>query len=142
MLRARRFAAVGAAVLALVLVTCTSASLAARTTTATTQPGKRVLVYFIINDKKIVYSIYRTAQGGGTSDLFLEKYVVRGDVATFFVVNRGKKPHGFTFLGKKFKDLKPGHRAHFSTALVKRGAFPYRSLTDRGKAFKGVFAVY
>jgi len=136
--RARRFAAVGGATLALALL-CSSASIAG---TSTTQPGKHVLVYFIINDQKISYTIYRTAQGGGTSDLFLEKWVVRGDYATFFVVNRGKKPHGFAFLGKKFAPVRPGHRARFSQALLMRGAFPYRSTTDRGKAYKGVFPVY
>jgi hypothetical protein len=115
------------------------ASLAA---TTTTQPGKTVLVYFILYDNKISYTIYRTAQGGGTGDLFLEKWVVRGDFATFFVVNRGKKPHGFAFLGRKFGVLKPGHRVRFARDLVRRGAYPYRSTTDRGKAFKGVFPVY
>ena len=138
MFRARRFLGVCGAVLALAILS-TSASLAG---TRTTQPGKNVLVYFIINDQKISYTIYRTAQGGGTGDLFLEKWVVRGDFATFFVVNRGKKPHGFAFLGKKFAPVRPGHRTHFSRALIMRGAFPYRSTTDQGKAFKGVFPVY
>ena len=62
--------------------------------------------------------------------------------ARFFVINRGKTRHGFAFLGKKFAPLRPGHRARFSRALLVRGAFPYRSTTDRGKAFKGVFRVY
>jgi hypothetical protein len=111
--------------------------------TTTTEPGKHVLVYFIIDDKKISYAIYRKTLGSEFNDLlFLEKWVVRGDFATFFVINRGKKPHGFAFLGKKWKALKPGHKEHFSRALIVRGKFPYRSTTDPGKRFKGVFPVY
>jgi hypothetical protein len=136
--RARRSTAVVGAALALALL-CSSASLAA---SKTTQPGKTVLVYFILNDQKTAYTIYRTAQGGGTNDLFLEKWIVRGDFATFIVVNRGTKPHGFAFLGKKFPALSPGHKARFSRSMITRGAFPYRSTTDKGKAFQGVFPVY
>ena len=139
MSRARRFAAVAGAALGLALL-CSSASVAE---TRTTEPGKHVLVYFIINDQKVSYAIYRKTLGSDAGDLvFLEKWVVRGDFATFFVINRGKKPHGFTFLGKKWAALKPGQKAHFYRALLIRGAFPYRSTTDRGRAFKGVFPVY
>jgi len=138
MVRARRLATLAGAVLALALL-CSSASLAGSRTTA---PGKNVLVYFVINDKEIRYQIYRETAGGGASDLTLEKYVLRGDFARFFVINRGKARHGFAFLGKKFAPLRPGHRARFSRALLARGAFPYRSTTDPGKAFKGVFRVY
>jgi hypothetical protein len=135
--RARRYAALAGTLLALALL-CASASLAGR---STTQPSKNVLVYFVITDQKIAYEILRPTVGGG-SDLTLEKYVLRGDFATFFVINRGKKPHGFAFLGKKFAPLKPGRKARFHRALLVRGVFPYRSTTDRGKAFKGVFRVY
>ena len=138
MFRARRFVTLAGAVLALALL-CSSASLAG---SRTTQPGKNVLVYFIINDEKVFYTIYRESQGGGTDYLTLERYVVRGDFATFFVINRGKKSHGFAFFGKKFATVSPGHKAHFSRALIRRGAFPYGSTTDPGKAFKGVFRVY
>jgi hypothetical protein len=136
--RARRFATLVAAVLALAFLS-TSTSVAASRTTA---PGKRVLVYFVINDQKIAYAIYRETAGGGTSELFLERYVLRGDVATFIVINRGKKPHGFDFFGHKIPPIKPGKRAHFSAPLLRRGSFPYASPSDRGKAFKGVFPVY
>jgi hypothetical protein len=117
---------------------CSSVSLAGSETTA---PGKTVLVYFVIDDQKILYQVYREMQGGGSGELTLEKFVLRGDFAKVTVINRGKKRHGFAFLGKKFT-VTPGHRAHFSRALLVRGAFPYRSTTDRGKAFKGVFRVY
>jgi hypothetical protein len=135
MVRARRLAAIGGAVLALAVWVPTSVA-----GTSTTAPGKNVLVYFVINDQQIRYQIYRETQGGGTSDLFLEKYVLRGDFASFFVINRGKKQHGFAFLGKKFT-VRPGRRAHFSKALLVRGAYRYRSTTDPGKAFRGVFRV-
>jgi hypothetical protein len=135
MVRARRLAAISGAVLALAVWVPTSVA-----GTKTTAPGKNVLVYFVINDQQIRYQIYRETQGGGTSDLFLEKYVLRGDFASFFVINRGKKQHGFAFLGKKFT-VRPGRRAHFSKALLVRGAFPYRSTTDPGKLFRGLFRV-
>jgi hypothetical protein len=135
-LRARRVAAVAGAALALALL-CSSASLAARRTTA---PSQNVTVYFVITDKKIAYEILR-ATTGGSGDLTLEKYVLRGDFANFIVINRGKKPHSFDFLGKKLS-LSPGRRAHFFRSLVVRGKFPYRSTTDPGKAFRGVFPVY
>ena len=138
MLRVRRLAAVAGAALALALL-CSSASLAG---SRTTQPGKNVLVYFVINDQNIAYAIYREVQGGGVNELTLQRYVVRGDFAKFFVINRGKKPHGFAFLGKKFAPLGPGRRTHFSRALLVRGKFAYRSTTDSGKAFRGVFPVY
>jgi hypothetical protein len=137
-LRARRLSAVLVAAFALVLL-ISSASFAGSTTT---QPGKTVLVYFVINDKNIAYAIYREQLGGGTNELTLQRYVLRGDFAKFFVINRGKKPHGFAFLGKKFAPLGPGHKTQFSRALLTRGKFPYRSTTDSGKAFRGVFPVY
>ena len=137
-LRARRLTAILGAGVALALL-CSSVSLAG---SRTTQPGKTVLVYFVINDQKIAYAIYRTMQGGNTNELTLQRYVVRGDFAKFFVINRGKKPHGFVFFGHKIPTLKPGGKVHFSAALLRRGAFPYASTTDPGKAFRGVFPVY
>ena len=137
-LRARRFAAIAGGALALALLG-SSASLAG---SRTTQPGKTVLVYFVINDQKIVYGIYREQQGGGTDFLTLEKYVVRGDFAKFFVINRGKKAHGFVFFGHKIPTLKPGGKVHFSAALLRRGSYPYSSPTDPGKAFRGKFPIY
>ena len=134
MVRARRLSIVVLAALALL----STSALAARTTT---QPGKTVLVYFVISDKNIAYEILRPTVGGNT-DMYLEKYAFRGDFAKFTVINRGKKAHGFAFLGKKFTLIKPGHRERFNRALLVRGAFPFRSTTDRGKAFKGVFRVF
>jgi hypothetical protein len=136
--RARRLAAAAGAVLALALL-CSAASLAG---SRTTQPGKNVLVYFVFTDQKLAYAIYREQLGGGASELTLQRYVVRGDFAKFFVINRGKKPHGFVFFGHKIPILKPGGKVHFSAALVRRGSFPYASTTDPGKAFSGVFPVY
>ena len=138
MLRARRLAAVAGAAFALTLL-CSSASLAG---SRTTQPGKTVLVYFVFTDKNIAYAIYREVQGGGTNELTLQRYVLRGDFAKFFVINRGKKPHGFVFFGHKIPNLKPGGKVHFSATLLRRGSFPYRSPTDPGKAFRGAFPVY
>ncbi len=135
-LRARRLATLGAATLGLALL-CSSASLAGNRTTA---PSQNVTVYFVITDKNIAYEILR-ATTGGSGDLTLEKYVLRGDFANFIVINRGKKPHSFDFLGKKFA-LSPGRRAHFFRSLLVRGKFPYHSTTDPGKAFRGVFPVY
>lgn len=138
MLRASRLSALVGVLLALVLLG-SSAAAGARETTA---PGNHVLVYFVINDKKVAYEIFRTAAGGGTDQLFLEKYVVRGDFATFYVINRAKKPYGFDFYGHKIAPLKPGHRTHFNATLLKRGTFPFASTPAAGKAFRGSFPVY
>jgi hypothetical protein len=108
----------------------------------TTAPGKHVLVYFVIDDKRVGHEILRTTAGGGTDQLILEKYVVRGDLATFIVINRGKKPHGFTFYGHKIRSLGPGKRTRFTVTLLRRGSFPYAATPGRGKAFRGVFPVY
>jgi hypothetical protein len=117
----------------------TSVSTGARATTA---PGKHVYVYFVIGKKNVAYEILRTTAGGGTDQLTLEKYVVRGDVATFVVINRSSKPHGFVFYGHTIRLLKPGARTHFSASLLRRGSFRYASTPPGGKAFKGVFPVY
>jgi hypothetical protein len=136
--RARRLTAAAGAVLALALVGSSFALAGNRTT----QPGKTVLVYFVINDQKTAYAIYREQLGGGTTELTLQRYVLRGDFAKFTVINRGKKPHGFDFYGHKIPTLKPGGRVHFSAALLRRGSYPYSSPTDPGKAFSGKFPVY
>jgi hypothetical protein len=137
--RARRVAAVAGAVFALMLL-CSSASLAG---SRTTEPGKTLVVYFIIDDQKIMHLIFREkVNDSGGIDQTAELYYVRGNVATFIVVNRGKKRHGFAFLGKKIAPVKPGGRVRFARrALLTRGSFPYSSTTDRGKAFKGVLNV-
>jgi hypothetical protein len=136
--RARRLTAAAGAVLALALLG-SSVSLAG---SRTTQPGKTVLVYFVINDQKTAYAIYREQLGGGTTELTLQRYVLRGDFAKFTVINRGKKAHGFDFYGHKIPTLKPGGKVHFSAALLRRGSYPYSSPTDPGKAFSGRFPVY
>jgi hypothetical protein len=107
----------------------------------TTAPGKFVQVYFIITDEKIVYAIYRQT-ANGANDLFLEQYVVRGDYATFIVVNRGKKRHNLVFFGKRTPILKPGAKVRFREPLLVRGSFPYASTLDKGKAFRGTFTIY
>jgi hypothetical protein len=100
-----------------------------------------VYVYFVIGNDKIAYEILRTTAGGGTDNLIGEKYVVRGDLATFVIINRSKKPHGFVFYGHTIHPLKPGARAHFSTTLLRRGSYPYASTPAAGRAFKGIFPV-
>ena len=81
------------------MLLCSSASLAG---SRTTEPGKTLVVYFIIDGQKITQLIFRekTNESGGI-DQTAELYFVRGNVANFIVVNRGKKPHGFAFLGRR-----------------------------------------
>jgi hypothetical protein len=126
-------------VAAALTIWCCSAALAA---TRTTAPGKHVLVYFVINDKRVAYEILRTTAGGGTDQLTLTQYVVRGDLATFYIINRAHKRHGFTFFGRKIPPLKPGARVHFTASLIRRGRYPYASTPNQGKAFRGVFPVF
>lgn len=139
MFRARR-----SAVLAGALTLAFLGSSASHAATRTTAPGKTAVVYFVLQDQKIVVQIFRkTPNDSGYFDLYPERYLVRGDFATFFAVNRGKKRHGVVFLGKKVVSLKPGHKVRLlQKPLLVRGAFPYRSTTDRGKAFKGLFRVF
>jgi hypothetical protein len=138
MARARKFAAVAGTVCVLALLV-SSASLGAPATTA---PGRHVFVYFVIGNKNVAYEILRTTAGGGSDQLTLEKYVLRGDVATFVVINRSSKPRGFVFYGHTIRPLKPGARTRFSASLIRRGSFPYASTPAGGKKFKGVFPVY
>jgi len=130
-------AGVAAVVVALALVS-SSALVAA---TKTTAPGNHVLVYFVINNKKVAYEILRTSAGGGTDQLFLERNALRGDVATFYIINRDRKPHGFTFFGHKIGLIKPGRRVHFSATMMRRGDYPYASTPRQGKAYRGLFPV-
>ena len=130
-----------AVLVALVALTLASAPAPAEAAPATTAPGKHVLVYFVFTDKWLRYQIYRTTAGGGSDQLFLEKWVVRGDQATIIVINRGKKPHGLEFYGHKVGPLRPGKRQTFSATLLRRGSFPYESTTDRGKTFRGKFPI-
>jgi hypothetical protein len=138
-LPARRFAGVAGVVLALMLL-CSSVALAG---SRTTEPGKTLVVYFIIEDQKISDIIFRErVNNTGGIDSTPEPYFVRGNVANFVVVNRGKKPHGFAFLGKKIARVKPGGKVRFARrALLVRGSFPYSSTTTRGKPLKGVLTV-
>ena len=108
---------------------------------ATTAPGNHVLLTFVISDKNVAYQTLRTTAGGGTDQLFPDKFVQRGDWVTVTIVNRSHKPHGFTFYGHRFKLIKPGHRTRFATALLHRGSFAYASTPAAGKAFRGKFSV-
>jgi hypothetical protein len=119
---------------------CSAASLAGRTTT---EPGHTLVVYIIMDDKKIKPIIYRVGvNDSGGNDYTFEPVLIRGDVATFFVQNNGKKPHGLVLFGKKTGPLKPGARVRVARrALLYRGSLPYSSTTDRGKAFKGVIPI-
>ena len=56
------------------------------------------------------------------------------------IINRGKKAHNFVFLGKTIV-LASGHKAHFFRGLLAEAPSRYRSTTDPGKAFRGVFPV-
>jgi hypothetical protein len=134
-----RLTVVAGAMCALALL-CSAGSLAGR---ATTEPGHTLVVYIIMDDKKIRPIIYRVgANDSGGQDLTFEPVLIRGDVATFIVLNRGKKPHGVTLFGKKTGPLKPGARVRLDRrALLYRGSLPYSSTTDRGKAFKGVIPI-
>ncbi len=125
---------------ALAVATALLAPAAALAAARTTEPGKNVLVYFVYTNQRLQYAIYREGPNG-VNDLFLEKYVVRGDFATFTVINRSSKTHSFAFMKKRFT-LKPGRKARFSTSLLLRGAFPYSSPGEPGKAWNGVFPVY
>jgi hypothetical protein len=106
----------------------------------TTQPNSSLDIYFIVTDKKIGIAVYAHSTGG--PELFIEplQYIARGDVVHFYVINRGRKPHNFDFLGKKIPPLKPGAKANFTATLVRRGGFRYSS-SSGGTDLKGIFTV-
>jgi hypothetical protein len=107
----------------------------------TTEPNSTLDIYFILTDKKIGVAVYAHSSGG-TGELFLEplQYVARGDVVHFHVINRGRKPHNFDFLGRKIAPLKPGAKSSFTATLIRRGGFRYSS-TSGGADLRGIFAV-
>jgi hypothetical protein len=111
----------------------------------TTEPGKALLVYVHLTDKGITKSFWASASVSGQETLFVLQpgQVKRGQIAYFVITNLGKKRHDFTVLGKKTKVIPPGKKAHFHLTLMTRGAFPYQSTLDKGKAgFRGVLTVY
>jgi hypothetical protein len=115
------------------------ASLATRSTTG---PSSKLEIYVILSDQKIGLAVYRTSVVSGIQYLEQLSRIVRGDVATFKVVNRGKQPHSFFLLGKKTKALKPGGKAQFTVSLLRRGSFPYYASTiKKPEGLKGVFTV-
>ena len=139
MARARKFAAVAGTVLVLALLVSSCVARGVRDDGA--RPARVRLLRH--RQQEVAYEILRTTAGGGSDQLTLEKYVLRGDVATFVVINRSSKPHGFVFYGHTIRPLKPGARTRFSaladpTRLVSRIA----STPAGGKRFKGVFPVY
>ena len=100
----------------------------------TTVPSGRVYVPVLITDSGITV-VSPNPDSGDTGD-------PRGVTATFSVVNRGKKPHSFAFLGKTTGKIPPGGRGRITVVLLARGRFAYKSTLDRGKAFRGFFTVY
>ena len=113
--------------------------------TATTGPGSRLEIYFIITQSKVDFAVYALSDYAGNSELYLEpaQGVVRGDVALFTVVNRTADPLAFSLLGKKIPNVKPGGRAHFTADLLTRGSFPYyASSGGKTRAFAGDLVVY
>src|SRR5207249_3692704 len=99
------------------------------------------LVYFIYDDAKLAVAIYRESEAGGTDELYVEKYVLRGDFAKVIVINRSKKAHKLVFMKRTLTVAPRKQVTFFSKALVKRGGYPYSSSGDPRKAFSGVFPV-
>jgi len=112
---------------------------------ATTGPGSRLLVYINIQDTKLIKAMYTLSDYKGGQEAYLtdDIEVTRGEIAKFTIWNQGKKPAKFTVMGRTTPLLKPGAKSYFIIPLVRRGAFPYQTLTATGKkGFKGVFNVY
>jgi hypothetical protein len=95
---------------------------------ATTQPGEHTIVGVKLTDAKtVVYPRIREA---------------RGVVATFSIMNSGKKTHDWVFMGHRTPKLKPGGTFVFTVTLTYRGKYGWRSSTNAGAAFRGIFTVY
>ena len=120
-------------------------SASAIATRATTGPGSRLEIYVFIGQQKISLAIYALSDYAGSNETYLEapQQVTRGDTVLFIVKNKSKEPQQFTLLGEKTPLIKPGGEAHFSAALVHRGAFPYyASASGQTKKLKGSLLVY
>jgi hypothetical protein len=128
----------------LLLGSCAAVALAVSTglpsATATTQPGKTILVYFIFTDKKLLVGLYREGPNGA-NDLYLGTPPKRGDYGIFTVMNRGHKTQTLTFMHKTYT-VKVGQKDRFTASLLTRGSFPYSSPSSHGNAFSGIFKVY
>jgi hypothetical protein len=106
----------------------------------TTEPSRYILMSVIINDKGIRIGAYQATKHHGDMAP-LGGPVPRGDYLSINVFNLGKRPHNFTFLGKKTPTIKPGGKAHLFTAAITRGSFVWRSTLDKSKAFRGIITV-
>ena len=100
-------------------------------------------MYVVLTDKGIRYTMFHELSTGGQTGLIPARLGgLRGEIAVFNVWNKGKRPHSFSLLGKKTGALRPGRKAEFSVALLRRGSFPYESTVDKGnRKFHGLFLV-
>jgi hypothetical protein len=108
---------------------------------ATTAPTKLVTVLVLIDEKGIKLSMFTARDNQNTLDTISNRIIPRGDYVTINVLNRGKKHHDFTFMGKRTPLIKPGGRAHLFVVANSRGQFKYSSTLDRGKHFRGSLTV-
>jgi hypothetical protein len=107
----------------------------------TTAPSLRLTVLVSLSDQGINLKFFRWYGGNSLVPVTGVGVAQRGGLATFNVINVGKKGHNFAILGKTTKVVKPGQRRHFNVYLTVRGNFPYQSTLDKGKSFRGVFRV-
>jgi hypothetical protein len=108
----------------------------------TTTPGKAILVEVNITDQGIRTAMLTKSTDNGVTTYVAAYSAQRGQTAYFVVQNHGKKPHNFVVFGKKTKTIRPGAKASFHYALLRRGAFPFLSTLDKGKKqFRGLFTV-
>jgi hypothetical protein len=101
---------------------------------ATTAPAGKTYIPVVITDKGITV-ISPFPDSGDTGQ-------PRGVTAYFDIVNKGKRPHSFVFLGKSTGKLEPGKKTILRVWLGLRGRFAYKSKLDPGRAFRGDFTVY
>ena len=131
----------GIVVIAGVLAGSSSAAHLSESRSATTDPGKALLVFVNISDQGIKLSSFLRGQLAGNNNLFVAQ-PARGQYALFQVRNIGKKFHNFQVLGKKTRKLAPGAVEKFHVYLAARGRFPYDSTLDKHNAhFRGIFKV-
>ena len=105
-------------------LTISAGSLAAPKTTG---PGQRLNILVTITDKGLFVGDQAT--------------MYRGAIITFNVFNGGKKPHGYSVLGKSTGKIKPHKWGKFTVTLLTRGRFPDGSPYDKGPGFHGYFTV-
>jgi hypothetical protein len=102
----------------------------------TTRPTSYLTVVVVEYDKFIRMAIYASnSRHNGLVPVGAN--IPRGDSVSINIFNRGMRLHDFKIFGLKTAPIKPGGKAHLFVVALIRGAYPWGSTLDAGRAFHG-----